>query len=262
LPGSAAPGGAADSGNVRNREEVEVGRKKILLTDDVELLRGLEKTFFRRRNFHLLVAQNGQQALEMVRADVPDLVFIDLDMPELAGDVFCRLLKSDPLLASIPVVIVAPDGGGDTLARCYRSGCDEVIRRPIDRQELVALTRRILDVSSRATSRVRASLRVFCGRDQDELSAGTTLTLGTGGALIVAVPLLPVNSDVFLEFVLPGTGRLIACRGRVVWVSRRMPGIQAVVPQDEMGVEFLGLTAEDKEGIRVYLEREGLDSCS
>jgi len=239
-----------------------VSRKKILLTDDVELLRGLERTFFRRRNFHLLVAQNGLQALEMARSDVPDLVFVDLDMEKLPGDACCRLLKSDPLLAAIPVVIVAPDGGGDTLARCYRAGCDEVIRRPIDRQHLVAVTLRILDVTSRATSRVRASLRVFCGRNRDELSAGTTLTLGTGGALIVAVPLLPVNSDVFLEFVLPGTGRLIACRGRVVWVSRRMPGIQAVASQDEMGIEFLGLTPEDKEEIRAYLEREGLDPCS
>jgi hypothetical protein len=41
-----------------------------------------------------------------------------------------------------------------------------------------------------------------------------------------------------------------------------MPGVQAVAPQDEMGVEFLGLTPQDKEEIRAYLEREGLDSCT
>ncbi len=239
-----------------------MSRKKILLTDDVELLRGLEKTFFRRRNFRLLVAQSGRQALDMARAEVPDLVFVDLDMPAMAGDVCCRLIKSDPHLASIPVVIVAPEGGGDVLARCFRAGCDEVVPRPIDRVHLVAVTRHILDVASRVTSRFRASLRIFCGQDEQELSAGTTLTIGTGGALIASVPLLPVNSDVFLEFVLPGRGKLIRCRGRVVWVSHRSPGIQAAALQDEMGVEFLGLAEEEKDEIRAYLEREGLEPLS
>lgn len=95
-------------------ERRPVTRKKILLADDVELFLELEKTFFRRESFELLIARTGQQAWDLTQAETPDLVFMDLFMPGMDGDAACRLIKQQPQTASIPVVMVT-QGGGTTI---------------------------------------------------------------------------------------------------------------------------------------------------
>jgi len=232
-------------------------RKKILLTDGAELIRRLEKALFRRKSFRLLVARSGQQALEIIEKEAPDLVFLDLEMAGMSGDVCCRKVKSDPRLCSTPVVIVVPFGNEEDLARCHQAGCDEIVVKPINRHQLSPLTRRFLAVVGRKISRHEACLRISYGTDPQRFHTGHTLNLGTGGVLIKTSYLLPVNTQIFLEIVLPGACSTIRCRGRVAWLK---DPIESSWLPEEMGIQFLDLAPEDKDAIRAYVEGEGLRS--
>ena len=70
-------------------------KKKVLLVDDVQLFLEQEKTFFNRNDFELLLARRGSEAIRIIREEKPELVFMDLYMPEADGDRCCHMIKSD-----------------------------------------------------------------------------------------------------------------------------------------------------------------------
>ncbi len=95
-------------------------KKKILLVDDVHLFLEQEKTFFNRGQFDLLLADNGNEALRIIREERPDLVFIDLYMPDMDGDKCCHLIKSDENLRKIPVIMVTKGVNEEDFERSWQ----------------------------------------------------------------------------------------------------------------------------------------------
>jgi threonine synthase len=80
---------------------------RVLIVDDTEDARRLIRRILQSQgNYTLFEANDGRQALEMIRKDLPDLVILDLMMPELDGFGVLDQLKSDPQTASIPVIVV------------------------------------------------------------------------------------------------------------------------------------------------------------
>jgi CheY-like chemotaxis protein len=92
----------------------------------------------RGTGFELRVARNGKQALEDVGKVKPDLVLLDIMMPELDGIETCRRLKSDPGTNEIPVVMVTTKGEPDMVERAFQAGCNDYITKPLDKMELLA----------------------------------------------------------------------------------------------------------------------------
>lgn len=230
-------------------------KKKILLADDADLILKLERIFLRRKSFHLLVARDARQLKQILDQETPDLIFLDLALPEMGGDECCRRIKNDPRLQTVPVVILA-DGREEDVRRCREAGCDQILTRPIDRNHLSVLLRRLLDLPCRQPPRYEASLYVAYGFDRSTLFPGESLNISTGGVLIETRHLLPVETRVFMEIVLPGAAAPIRCSGRVAWLNRpvwiqgdRLPG--------EMGVEFIDLSPGDKDSLQTYLQAEG-----
>lgn len=232
-----------------------MSRTTILLADDADLLRGLEKFFFRRKSFRLLVARRGEEVWNLVEKEEPDLVFLDLDMPGLAGDLCCLQLKNDPRFQATPVVLLS-SAEPQNLRRCRNAAADHVLLRPIQRLRLMALMPRLLTIPARRTARREASLRIGFGPAPEDFQAARTLNLGTGGALVQTARPLPVETPMLLEISLPGNWPPIRCRGRVAWLNTADWSDPA--RGGEMGVEFLGLTPAEKEAIQRYLEVESL----
>jgi len=234
-----------------------VERKKVLLADDIELFLELEKTFFRRENFELLVARNGTQALEVARAQRPDLVLMDLNMPEMDGDECCRRIKSDPQLRETPVVIVTQAGREEDLQKCRAAGCDEILLKPINRHLFVETARRLLAVSDRAQPRVSARLRVTYGSG-DRALTDYTINISTGGLFLETAAPLPPETPLALEFDLPQQSRLIRTRGRVAWVNGPDAPKKPSLPPG-MGIQMLDLSLDDLHAIRDYIKERCLD---
>jgi CheY-like chemotaxis protein len=118
--------------------------KKILLVDDAMMIVMLEKKILAKEGFELITAKDGQEALEKVAAEQPDLVVMDVNMPRLTGLEACARLRQDDATRGLPVILVTTKGAEDDLEAGYRSGCSDYVTKPIDSVELITKVRGLL----------------------------------------------------------------------------------------------------------------------
>jgi uncharacterized protein (TIGR02266 family) len=231
-------------------------KKKILFADDVKLFVELEKTFFNRDESDLLVAYDGNQALEIAKQERPSLIFMDLHMPEMDGDECCSILKGDPKYRDIPVVMVTHGGRDEDLDRCKSAGCDEAIFKPISRHSFLAVAGRFLAVSERGTERYEARLCVRFGLDA-ELLTKYSVNLSTGGLFLETDHILPLETPLSIEFILPDVPEPIRCSARVAWINHPELPNKPHLPVG-MGLQFRDITLKDLDAIRDFIKKETL----
>ncbi len=122
-------------------------RKKILLVDDTDTILLFLKTLLAGQNFDFLTAKNGAEAVEKARRERPDLVLLDIFMPVMDGIEACRVMKGDPELKSIPVIIVTARREAENVERCLDAGCDDYVFKPVRKLELLDKINRLLRLS-------------------------------------------------------------------------------------------------------------------
>ncbi len=123
--------------------------KKIIvcIEDEPEMI-DLIKLILRREDFEFIGAVGGQDGLEKVRELKPDLVLLDLMMPEVDGWEVYRQMKSDDELSRIPVVVVTAKAQSiDKVLGLHIAKVDKYITKPFSPQELLECVNEILDVS-------------------------------------------------------------------------------------------------------------------
>jgi CheY-like chemotaxis protein len=127
--------------------------KKILIIDDERSVLTYLETLLQDNGYETVCAENGKVGFEKAKSEKPDLVCLDITMPEESGIRFYRNLKEDPELTSTPVVIVTAvtgDGGDPEPFRKFISTRKQVpapeafFSKPIDRDEFVAAVTKIL----------------------------------------------------------------------------------------------------------------------
>jgi len=96
--------------------------KRILLAEDDRFLRKAAEVTLRRHGFTVLTASDGEAALQMVRAETPDLVLLDLIMPRLQGFEVLRTLKQDPATEAIPVIVLSNLGQPSDVQQAMEEG--------------------------------------------------------------------------------------------------------------------------------------------
>lgn len=111
---------------------------KILIVDDTETMRLYEHMLLSGQGYELDMAENGVQALEKIRDFKPDLVLMDIMMPEMDGIECCRRIKSDPASKKIKVVIVTTKSEYGKVKEAFAAGCDDYVTKPINRVELLS----------------------------------------------------------------------------------------------------------------------------
>jgi uncharacterized protein (TIGR02266 family) len=230
-------------------------RKKVVLADDVELFLMLEDTFFNREEFEMITARSGREVLKVIREAKPDLVFMDLDMPGMNGDECCRAVKRDAMNRHIPVIIVTRGERKEAVERCRDAGCDGIVFRPIDRSELLAASRKYLQVKERGAQRFVARLPVSYGVMSSELLKDYSLDLNCGGMFLATDNPLDIDTMLYVEFILP-SGRMICCQARVAWVNQLESPKKPQLPAG-MGVQFLSISRSDMEAIQNIIKNAG-----
>lgn len=122
-------------------------RKKILLVDDTDTILLFLKTLLAGQDFDFLTAKNGAEAVEKARRERPDLVLLDIFMPVMDGIEACRVMKGDPELKNIPVIIVTARSEAENVERCLDAGCDDYVFKPVRKLELLDKINRLLRLS-------------------------------------------------------------------------------------------------------------------
>jgi uncharacterized protein (TIGR02266 family) len=233
-------------------------RKKIVLADDVELFIMLEKTFFNREEFELITARNGVEALKAIREKKPDLVFLDLNMPDMKGDECCRIVKQNAMYQHIPIVMVTTAGREEDLEKCRSAGCDDIVNKPINRHDFMATAQRLLQVTERGTQRFNTRLCVHYGTLSHDLLSDYAIDLSTGGLFLATEQSLPAGTPLRMEFILPTSESAIRCNALVAWVNDPQQRKKPALPIG-MGVKFLDLTLADMDALREYINNEDLN---
>ena len=233
-----------------------MSRKKVMLADDVELFLLLENTFFNREEFELITARSGREVLKVIREAEPDLVFVNLEMPELNGDECCRIVKSDDKYRHIPVIIVTPGDRQEDIERCRLAGCNDILLKPIDRHAFMTTSRKFLQVRERTVQRFVTRLPVNYGVIPGELLDDYSVDLNTDGLFLATDHPFTAETLLYVEFILPVGERVIRCKAKVAWVNCPEAWRKPELPPG-MGVQFLDLGPDNMDAIQNYLPPPG-----
>ena len=110
---------------------------KVLVVDDEELFRIMISEILSAEGFEIIVAEDGEEAIEIASASLPDLILMDMNMPIMTGFQAIRTLKENDKTKNTPILAVtAADTTGD-YEEAYNAGCNAYLPKPIDADRLI-----------------------------------------------------------------------------------------------------------------------------
>ncbi|MBI5624371.1 MAG: response regulator [Elusimicrobia bacterium] len=154
----------SEEGKPKARKPAVMRDRTILVADDDEGIRVIVRKSL-REDYRLLDAPNGAEALRMAQRYLPDLVLLDVNMPEMSGPEVAKEIRLNPRTRMIPIIMLTVNAELASKLQGFESGADDYVIKPFDVHELRA--------------RIEAVLR----RNQEALSA-SPLTMLPGGAMI------------------------------------------------------------------------------
>jgi DNA-binding response OmpR family regulator len=117
---------------------------RVLVVDDDKKIVRLVRSYLEQANFQVLTAYDGESALHIIRRDRPDLVVLDLMLPDRDGWEITRLVRSDPTLAKLPIVMLTARVEDTDKIIGLELGADDYIAKPFNPREVVARVRAVL----------------------------------------------------------------------------------------------------------------------
>ena len=118
-------------------------KKKILIADDEPSIRLLIATIL-GVNYDVTEAKDGQEAVDIATQEKPDLILLDIMMPNVDGYTACTIIKTNPETMSIPVVMLTGVGYELNRRLAEKVGSDAYVTKPFTRQDLLAIVGRLL----------------------------------------------------------------------------------------------------------------------
>ncbi len=232
--------------------------QKILLAADIELFKELERDLLQRDDLDLLIAKDGRKALQLIQQQTPQIAFLGLEMPGMSGEECCRAVKEDPSLSGTTVAMIVASGQPEQVEICRDAGCDEILFKPINHDEFLAILHRSLDLGVREGMRIKAQMRVYYGPAPQKMLSEFSVDLSTGGLYIKTESPLPVDESLTLRFTLPDQKGMVTCKARVAWVNPKQNPRKPELPPG-MGIQFVELSLDDMKMIRRFLEHNELE---
>jgi two-component system phosphate regulon response regulator PhoB len=204
----------------------------VLIVDDEADLAGLVEWNLRAAGLDTAVAGSGEVALRLARHRTPDLMLLDLMLPDISGKEVCRRLRADPQLKDVPVVMLTARGDEPDRVAGFEAGADDYVTKPFSVRELVL---RVQAVLKRGTMKATEAQRLRSG--PLELDLGSHRFYVDGGEVELTV----------LEFKL--LHQLMAQPGRVQTRERLLSDVWGVTsPMETRTVDTHVMRLREKLG--------------
>jgi CheY-like chemotaxis protein len=127
---AAAPGSSAP--------EVPARRKKILLVDDSMTALMMNRMLLSKCGCDIVTARDGREAIDRAFAERPDLIVMDIVMPQMNGFEACKRLRASPVTRATPILLVTTRGEAESIATGFASGCTDYVTKPVNSVELLS----------------------------------------------------------------------------------------------------------------------------
>jgi signal transduction histidine kinase len=124
------------------------GRGSILIVDDDRLNVKLLKGKLLLARYHILTANNGEEAIRTVHDEVPDLILLDVMMPGIDGFEVCEYLKTDEKTKRIPIIMITALQETEHRIKAMESGADDFLTKPVDHMELMIRVKSLLRIKT------------------------------------------------------------------------------------------------------------------
>ena len=111
---------------------------KLLIVEDNELNRDMLSRRLKRRGYDIAIATDGQQGIDMATSESPDLILMDLSLPEVDGWEATKRLKANPTTQPIPVIALTAHAMDGDRAKAIEAGCDDYDTKPVELKRLLA----------------------------------------------------------------------------------------------------------------------------
>jgi CheY-like chemotaxis protein len=119
-------------------------RGTILVVDDFDDTRLLLRTWLQKKGFRVVEAENGNRAIAAAESSHPDLIIMDVEMPELDGLAATRKIRELKDFAAVPIVAVSAYGADQYRDHALAAGCNEYVSTPFEPDELERLIRALI----------------------------------------------------------------------------------------------------------------------
>ena len=223
--------------------------RTILLVDDVRLFLEIQKEFLQNSSVNVITADNGADALRAIGNKRPDLIFMDLEMPEMNGADCCRAIKSNPASAAIPVVMITGRDDEESQVNCRAAGCNDFLTKPLNRNLFLETAVRFVHNIDRREKRKQIEV-AGAFRSRGASFPCTLRDLSVGGAFIATQE--DFNGElgriIQISFALPD-GSPVECRGTIVWHKGPAAG-----SHPGFGINFVLLPLQTKDALMKYLK--------
>ena len=127
-----------------NKKGGKIVTRKILIVDDEPNIVLSLEFMMKKEGFEVAVAGDGDAALEKVASFAPDLVLLDVMMPKKSGYEVCQLLRTDPALGGLKIVMLTAKGRETEVAKGIALGADAYVTKPFSTKDLVARVKALL----------------------------------------------------------------------------------------------------------------------
>lgn len=227
--------------------------KKVLLVDDVEFINDVMTGYLKRSPVETITASNGKQAIDQALLHWPDLIIMDVSMPEMGGEEACRTLKKHPKLKDTPILLIFDPERDPSATELKKCGCDDTIEKPLARENFLTTTHRYLFHLDRLERRAPCQMTVDFTIG-GETRQGLGVDISRHGLYIEFREPIAKKENVDVAFLLATISvKQVITKGRIVWINQGHPRPNLGVVQG-FGIEFQIIGEESRAIIDRYLE--------
>jgi DNA-binding response OmpR family regulator len=124
--------------------KIKIDNAKVLVIDDEPEITEIVQAFLGEAGYRVLVENSSKNAVDKARGFKPDVILLDIMMPDVDGYNICQELKKDPEFADTPIIFLTGKDRGDDMGRSFKSGGDMFIKKPFSCERLLEIVNIVL----------------------------------------------------------------------------------------------------------------------
>ncbi len=218
---------------------------KILIVDDMRRFLNLERAFLKRVDCEILTAQTGLEAIKVATKEKPDIICLDIEMPEMNGIEVVRYLRAQPDYKDIPIIVISATSRVD---EALEAGAHAFYQKPIDEKTFLDALARYLDLRVRQDERKELGVKCrFMVQHRDAYHSGIVGNISVSGMYLETSYPMDIGDEVIVEFEMPmnDVKKYIQAEGIIVRSDGR-----------GFGIRFTNISEGAKLFIEEYVKRK------